>query len=72
MRGALDRFREGGSKEGRGMGLEDGDVGGLGAGEEWKRGVSELGRLRDELPGTAGRLEKAKRAGEYVVNEKGG
>jgi len=66
LKGVVERVRKGDlgdvfgdGVEGRGTDVE----------ETWRRGVQELGRLRDELPGTAQRLEKARRAGEYVKNE---
>ena len=36
----------------------------------WKRGVSGLERLKKELPATAARMEKAKKAGEYALAER--
>ncbi len=36
----------------------------------WKRGVDSLEKLKMEIPGTAARMERAKRAGEYVVSER--
>lgn len=36
----------------------------------WKRGVDGLGRLKKEMPATAAKMERAKRAGEYALTEK--
>jgi len=36
----------------------------------WERGVEGLGRLKMEMPGTAAKMERAKRAGEYVLAER--
>lgn len=36
----------------------------------WKRGVDGLGRLKREMPATAAKMERAKRAGEYALAER--
>ncbi len=35
----------------------------------WKKGVEVLGRLKKEMPGTTAKMERAKRAAEYVLAE---
>ena len=36
----------------------------------WKRGVEGLERLKREMPATAAKMERAKRAGEYAIAER--
>lgn len=36
----------------------------------WKRGVDGLERLKREMPATAAKMERAKRAGEYALAER--
>lgn len=36
----------------------------------WKRGVDGLGRLKREMPATAAKMERAKRAGAYALAER--
>jgi len=54
--------------------LVDLDIGKLERQDEvektWERGVEGLGRLKREMPGTAARMERAKRAVEYVLAER--
>jgi kinetochor protein Mis14/NSL1 len=35
----------------------------------WGKGVEGLGRLKREMPGTTARMERAKRAADYVLAE---
>jgi kinetochor protein Mis14/NSL1 len=35
----------------------------------WEKGIEGLGKLKREMPGTTARLERAKRAAEYVLAE---
>ncbi len=35
----------------------------------WERGVKGLGRLKRDMPGTTARMERAKRAADYVLAE---
>lgn len=36
----------------------------------WKRGVEGLERLKREMPATAAKMERAKRAGDYAIAER--
>ena len=33
----------------------------------WRKGIEGLGRLKREMPGTTARMERAKRAADYVL-----
>jgi kinetochor protein Mis14/NSL1 len=68
-----------GGREGTPEALREVRLGALGVAElerqvdverTWGQGVEGLVRLKSELPGTVARMEKAKRAGGYVLAER--
>jgi kinetochor protein Mis14/NSL1 len=75
LKGSIERDEEALKNASRGVDGQDVklDVGKRERQEEvertWGKGVEGLGRLKREMPGTTARMERAKRAADYVLAE---